>query len=69
MKEITLIIKNMTCVGCAEKITDILNEMEGVIKVKAKALKKSVHVKFVTEKISEDKIKTLLTETGYKPTE
>lgn len=69
MKEITLIIKNMACMGCAEKITDILNETEGVIRVKTRTLRQSVQVRFDPEKISDEKIKALLTTTGYKPTE
>lgn len=69
MKEITLTIDNLVCQGCAERITDILNKEEGVKKVKTKVMKKSVRVEFDPEKTSEEKLKIVLTETGYKPTE
>lgn len=69
MKETTLTIDNMVCQGCAEKITDILKEVDGVEKVKTKTMKKSVHVEFNPEKTSEEKLKIVLTETGYKPKE
>lgn len=69
MKETTLTIDNMVCQGCAEKITDVLDKVDGVKKVKTKVMKKSVHIEFDPEKTNEEKIKTVLTETGYKPTE
>lgn len=68
MKEITLNIDNMVCHGCAEKITAILNEVDGVRKVKTKVMKKLVQVEFNSEETNEEKLKTVLTEAGYKPT-
>lgn len=67
MKETTLTIDNMVCQGCAEKITDTLNEVDGVKKVKTKLMKKSVNIGFNPEKTNEEKLKAVLTETGYKP--
>lgn len=69
MKETTLTIENMVCQGCAEKITDILNEVDGVKKVKTKVMKKLVEVEFYPEITNEGKLKVILTEKGYKPTE
>lgn len=68
MKEITLNIDNMVCQGCAEKITAILNEVDGVRKAKTKVMKKLVQVEFNSEETNEEKLKTVLTEAGYKPT-
>lgn len=68
MKELTLNIDNMVCQGCAEKIIAVLNEMDGVRKVKTKVMKKLVQVEFNSEETNEEKLKTILTEAGYKPT-
>ncbi|TVZ26900.1 copper chaperone CopZ [Gillisia sp. Hel_I_86] len=67
MQTITLTIDNMVCQGCAEKITDILKELDGIKKVKTKAMHKSVQVDFNPDKISESKIETTLTKSGYEP--
>jgi len=66
MKEVTLNIENMACQGCAEKITDTLQDLYGVIKVKTKMRKKSVQVEFNPDKTDEAQIKTTLTKAGYK---
>lgn len=68
MKETTLTIENMVCQGCAEKITDILKEVDGVKNVNTKVMKKLVHIQFISEKTNEEELKAVLTETGYKPT-
>ena len=44
MQTITLKIDNMVCQGCAEKITDILKELEGTKKIKTNVIKKLVQV-------------------------
>ena len=67
MQTLTLTIDNMVCQGCAEKITDILKELEGIKKVKTKAMQKSVRVEFNPDKINESEIKTALTKSGYEP--
>jgi len=67
MQTITLTIDNMVCQGCAEKITDILKDLDGIKKVRTKAMKKSVQVDFNPNKISESKIETILTNSGYEP--
>lgn len=67
MKTITLTIDNMVCQGCAEKITDILKELEGIKEVETKARKKSVQVEFNTYQIDELKIKAVLSKSGYEP--
>ncbi|MBD81449.1 MAG: hypothetical protein CL840_21200 [Crocinitomicaceae bacterium] len=67
MKEISLTIENMVCQGCAEKITDILKEEKGVENVKTKAMRKIVDIKFNPNKTNENKLKAILTKSGYKP--
>ena len=69
IKEITLTINNMVCQGCAEKIKDILKEVEGVQEVKTKAMKKSVQIKYSSARTNEDNLISVLTEAGYKPKE
>jgi len=67
MKEATFKIDNMICLGCSEKITDILKEVDGVQVVKAKAMKKLVKVGFNPEKTDEETLVSILTKAGYKP--
>jgi DNA-binding FrmR family transcriptional regulator/copper chaperone CopZ len=67
MKEISFNIDNMVCQGCAEKITDILKEVDGVKDVKTKAMKKLVKVEFNPQETNEEKLETVLTNSGYKP--
>ena len=67
MQTLALTIDNMVCQGCAEKITNILNELEGIKKVKTKAMQKSVRVEFNPYKINESEIETALTKSGYEP--
>lgn len=69
MNEITLTIENMVCQGCAEKITDILKEVEGVQEVKTKVMKKLVQIKYSSAGTNEDNLIAILTEAGYKPKE
>lgn len=69
MNEITLTIENMVCQGCAEKIADILKEVEGVQEVKTKAMKKLVQIKYSSVGTNEDNLIAILTEAGYKPKE
>lgn len=69
MNEITLTIENMVCQGCAEKIADILKEVEGVQEVKTKAMKKLVQIKYSSAGTNEDNLIAILTEAGYKPKE
>lgn len=68
MKETTLTIDSMVCQGCAEKISDILNEVVGVKNVKTKAMKKLVHIQFNPEETNKEKLIAVLTEKGYKST-
>ena len=67
MQTITLKIDNMVCQGCAEKITDILKELEGTKKIKTNVIKKLVQVEFNPDKINESEIETVLTKSGYQP--
>lgn len=68
-KETALIIDNIVCQGCIEKVTGILKEADGVQEVRAKVMKKLVQVAFNPEKTNEEKLRALLTKAGYKPRE
>lgn len=67
MQTITLTIDNMVCQGCAEKITDILKNLDGITKVKTNTIQKSVQMEFNPDKIDESEIGTALTKSGYEP--
>ena len=55
----------MVCGGCAEKITDILNEVEGVEKVKTKVMDKLVQVEFNPQQTNEENLEAALKKSGY----
>ena len=57
----------MVCQGCAEKISDILKELDGIKKVKTKTIQKTVQVEFDPNQINESQIETALTKSGYEP--
>jgi DNA-binding FrmR family transcriptional regulator/copper chaperone CopZ len=67
MKEVSFTIENMVCHGCAEKITDILNETKGVENVKTLVMKKMVNIKYSPTVTNEDELTTILTKAGYTP--
>jgi heavy metal translocating P-type ATPase len=58
-------VSNMVCGGCAEKITDILNEVEGVEKVKTKVMDKLVQVEFNPQQTNEENLEAALKKSGY----
>lgn len=69
MKEISFNINNMVCLGCAEKIGDILKAVAGVAEVKTKLMKKQVQVKYNSETLKPESLKEALIKSGYSPTE
>tara|TARA_R110001592_G_scaffold15702_2_gene67996 strand:- start:1205 stop:3601 length:2397 start_codon:yes stop_codon:yes gene_type:complete len=58
-------VSNMVCGGCAEKITDILKEVEGVEKVKTKVMDKLVQVEFNPQQTNEENLEAALKKSGY----
>lgn len=69
MREITFNINNMVCLGCAEKINDILKAVPGVEEVKTKVMKKQVWIKYYPETLNTEMLKETLIKSGYNPTE
>ena len=58
-------ISNMTCEGCAEKITTALTSLPGVKEVKLKVFKKQIFVNYYPEQINEEEIKSVLGKHGF----
>ena len=67
MKEISFVIDNMVCQGCAEKISEILKETKGVEDVNTKAMKKLVTIHFSSTETNKNELIAILTKAGYKP--
>ena len=67
LTETSFKIPNMVCEGCAEKITDILKEVDGVKKIKIKVLEKLVKVEFNPQETNEENLESILKQSGYKP--
>ena len=67
MKEISFVIDNMVCQGCAEKISEILKETKGVEDVNTKAMKKLVTINFSSTETNKNELIAILTKAGYKP--
>lgn len=66
MNKITLNVEGMTCEHCEKRVTDALMSASGIKKVKAKAKKNIVEIKFDESQVSEDTIKSIIKETGYE---
>lgn len=58
-------IKDMHCDGCAGNIKTALESLDGVTEVSVSFEDKKATVKFNDEKISQEKLKKVIAETGY----
>lgn len=58
-------VSNMVCKGCAEKITDILKEVEGVKKVRTKVMDKLVQVEFNPQQTNDENLESALKKSGF----
>lgn len=63
--EKTYLIKNMKCAGCANNITEALNQLAGVTDLEIKIPEKKVIVTFDENKIRLEKIEETLKIAGY----
>jgi len=61
----TLFIDDMTCVACENKIEKKLKTLEGIIKVSASYSSGTANFEYDKEKISLDKITSVITKLGY----
>lgn len=62
---VTLSVSGMKCCGCEANVSGKLNEMDGVLTVKASSKDKEVIVEFDAEKTDIDAIKVAITAAGY----
>lgn len=69
LSEINFKVSNMVCEGCAEKITEIVTKLPGVNQVKPKVIQKQVSISYRSGEISQDEIKSALTNSGYNAIE
>jgi Cu+-exporting ATPase len=65
LAEVTFLIPNMVCGGCAQKITQKLGGMPGVQEVRPQVPQKHVYVRYEPAKVQEPTLKTALNESGF----
>jgi copper ion binding protein len=65
-KTIKIKCTEMTCAGCKKKITQSINNLEGIKKVKVDLETKMITVTFDESKTSPDKIVGAIAEAGYE---
>jgi copper ion binding protein len=59
-------VKGMTCASCEEHVKHAVNELEGIVNVKASFEKANAEVEFDNTKTSKDDIEKAINSTGYK---
>jgi len=65
MTTITLQLEKLTCPSCMQKITDSVNELTGIEKIKILFDRSKARVVFENNKISEEEILHKIEEVGY----
>jgi copper ion binding protein len=63
---IDLSVKGMTCSSCEDHVTRAIDQLEGIVEVKASYEIGNTIVKYDPEKIAEDQIVEAINKTGYK---
>lgn len=69
LAETELLVSNMVCEGCAEKITTALKSVPGIHEIKPKVRQKHVYVSYEPSKIELSKIKEKLSDVGFNAVE
>jgi len=59
-------VKGMTCASCEEHVKHAVNELEGIVNVKASFEKANAEVEFDNTKTSKEDIEKAINSTGYK---
>ncbi|PCH50203.1 MAG: heavy metal transporter [Flavobacteriaceae bacterium] len=59
-------IKGMTCASCEEHVKHAVNELEGIVNVKASFEKANAEVEFDNTKTTKEDVVKAIDETGYK---
>jgi cation transport ATPase len=65
LAELELLIPNMACEGCAEKISKALTSLSGVREVKPKVSQKHVYVRCEPAKVQEHHLKDTVEKAGF----
>jgi copper ion binding protein len=59
-------VKGMTCASCEEHVKHAVNELDGIVNVKASYEKANAEVQFDNTKTSKEQIEKAINATGYK---
>lgn len=59
-------VKGMTCASCEEHVKHAVNELEGIVNVKASFEKANAEVEFDNKKTSKEDIEKAINSTGYQ---
>ena len=66
MKEIILNIEGMHCTGCSNRLTKVLNNIDGVESAEVRFETKKATIKYDESKVSVETIKAEIEEAGFK---
>tara|TARA_R110002033_G_scaffold20577_4_gene51966 strand:- start:536 stop:1129 length:594 start_codon:yes stop_codon:yes gene_type:complete len=66
IREITVDVKGMTCLGCEAHVESEINKLDGIFNVKADFEKANTVIKFDHAKVDAGKIEEAILKTGYK---
>lgn len=67
--DVELLVPNMVCEGCAEKISDALSSVPGVRKVKSKVRQKHVSIQYEPGRVQKEQLKKTLENAGITAVE
>ena len=62
----TFTVRGFHCGGCAENLSTALDNLEGVIRVKADFEDSRVEVRFDADRVSEQDVRDRITATGFE---
>ncbi|TMA34610.1 MAG: heavy metal translocating P-type ATPase, partial [Deltaproteobacteria bacterium] len=65
LAELELLVPNMVCEGCAEKIATALRSVPGVREVRSKVPQKHVYVRYEPTKVGEEQLKDAVGQAGF----
>ena len=63
----TFEVKGFHCSGCSDNLGSALNNLDGVIRAKADYESGQVEVRFDTERVTEEDVKTQIRASGFDP--
>lgn len=66
MKEIILNIEGMHCTGCSNRLTKVLNNIDGIESAEVSFETKKATIKYDGSKVSVETIKAEIEEAGFK---